>query len=429
MEDSVHRTRRLPVHLAGLCCLTMTPGIWASGFSLPELSVAGLGLSNAIVANPAEPGAIAYNPAAMGFLSRSVVDAGALAINPGFQVTTSTGSHDSNGPPWLAAPMVQGAWRLDERWRLGLGVNAPFGLETKWKVGTFPELSAPIPIAPGVALPAGLQHPTQSKLEIVSLVPTAAYRVNDKFSFAIGADYYYANTARLNTGVVDIEGDGDGWGWNLSGLYSDGPWSFGASFHSASTVELDGDFQVNDARLIALGRRSQSAELDLNLPWRLQLGVRYAFNDRLAAEVDLTRTGWSEFEEIKVLSKSTGQVLTSDVNAWNDANAYRFGLTYQMLPQTQLRFGYSYDETGQPDRHFSARVPDSDRHLFSLGIAQDLGDGWGVEAGYMYVRFKDRSYRSDKPYVPGRDVNGTSAVNGDYEASAHLVGVSLRRAF
>ena len=40
----------------------------------------------------------------------------------------------------------------------------------------------------------------------------------------------------------------------------------------------------------------QTAELDLNLPWRLQLGVRYAINPQLAVEVDWTRMGWSQFE-------------------------------------------------------------------------------------------------------------------------------------
>lgn len=395
-----------------IALITTSGSVSASGFALPELSIAGLGLANAIVANPVEPGAIPYNPAAIGFHDKSALDAGALFINPHFKVKTASGTHDSEGADWVVAPLVQGVWKIDDRWGLGLGVNAPFGLETDWKVGTFP-------IIP-------LQHPTRSKLEIVSLVPTLSYRVNESLSLAGGADYYRARTGILNTGMSDIEGDGDAWGWNASALFRQGPWSFGVSFHSAATANLSGDFKVSPPLPPAL---NQDVTLDLDLPWRLQVGVRYAVNDDLAVELDLTRTGWSEFKQIQVISESNGRPITTDTNDWNDANAFRFGLTYRIQPGTQLRLGYSYDKTGQPDDHFSARVPDSDRHLFGIGVGHEYGNGWSLEAGYMYVLFDDRKYRSSKPYIPGQDVNGTIALNGDYDAHANLLGLSVRKKF
>jgi long-chain fatty acid transport protein len=413
---------------SALALLATSRVVSASGFALPELSAAGLGLSNAIVANPENPGAIPYNPAAMGFHDHSSLDVGMLLINPNFEVKTATGTHESTGANWIAAPLLQGVWKIDSNWGLGLGVNAPFGLETKWEVGTFPKLSVPIPIAPGVALPAGLQHPTQSKLEIVSVVPSVAYRVNDSLSLAAGADYYHARTGILDTGVIDVSGDGNAWGWNISALFREGPWSFGVSYHSSATVGLSGDLDVSDPVLIALGRRSQSVDLDLDLPWRLQIGARYAFNNQLAAEFDLSRTGWSQFNKIKVKSKS-GAIITEDTNDWDDANAYRFGVTYQIQPNTQLRLGYTYDKTGQSDAHFSARVPDDDRHLFSIGLGHNYDNSWSVEAGYMYVMFEDRNYRSSKPYVPLQDINGTSAINGDYKAHANLFGLNVRKTF
>jgi len=154
-------------------------------------------------------------------------------------------------------------------------------------------------------------------------------------------------------------------------------------------------------------------------------------NDALAVEVDWTRTGWSEFDKLVVESSADGQpLLRPDVNDWNDANAYRLGLTYKVLPATQLRFGYAYDETGQDDDHFSARVPDNDRHLFGVGVGQDLGGGWALEAAYMYVMFKDRDYRGSRPYAGlGTEINGTDAVAGDYEASANLIALEITKAF
>lgn len=402
---------------AAAVTLFALPGaISASGFALPELSVTGLGLSNAIAANPVERGAVPYNAAAIGFHEKSWVDAGLLLINPHFEVKTASGDHESHGADWVAAPLLQGVWKIDERWGLGLGINSPFGLETKWKVGTFPQLSTPLP----------LQHPTQSKLEILSVVPTVSYRFHDALSVAAGVDYYWVKTGILDTGMVDVEGDGNAWGWNLSALYRQGPWSLGVSYHSAATANLSGDYKVSPP---LPARLNQDVNLDLDLPWRLQLGLRYEVNRDLAVEFDLTRTGWSKFKQIEVVSDSSGQPIATDTNNWHNANALRLGLTYLIQPRTQLRLGYSYDKTGQPDSHFSARVPDNDRHLFSIGLGHDYGEGWSVEAGYMYVLFEDRKVDSSTPYVPLRDVNGTSALNGTYDAHANLLALSVRKTF
>lgn len=409
-----------PTTSAALAGLLASPAIFASGFALPEVSAAGLGVSNAIVANPEEPGAFPYNPAAMGFHGRSSLAVGGILIAPEFSVRTASGRHDSEGASWIAAPMIQGALVLDERWRLGLSVNAPFGLETRWAFGTFPTLTQIPPAIPG------LDHPTQSKLEVIATSPSVTYRVTDALSLAAGIDYYYAREATLDTHTIRLSGDGDAWGWNLSALFRHGPWSFGAAYRSEASVDIDGTLRV----LAPIPGRpaSQKASVDLDLPSRLQLGVRYAFSPDLAVELDWSRTGWSSFDRL-IVKSSNGTEIKNDTNEWDDTNAYRLGLTYHLLPKTQLRAGYTYDETGQGDAYFSGRVPDNDRHLFSLGVGQELAQGWSVDAGYMYVRFKERRFRGDRPYVPGGEVNGTSALDGDYQGAAHLIGVELRKTF
>jgi long-chain fatty acid transport protein len=392
------------------------PNVLASGFAIPENSIAGLGVANALVANPVETGAIVYNPAAMGFHEKSSISLGGMLFNTNLSVTTASGTHDSEGEDSIFIPAFQGTLKFNERISVGLGANAPFGLETKWAVGTFPQLSVPLG-----QIPPGLLHPTQSKLELISLAPTVAYKINDDFSVAAGVDYYNANKVNLNTGLVDINGDGDGWGWNISALYRMGPLSFGASYHSETTLDIDGGFQVT-------GSPKLDAKADLDLPSRLQIGARYAFSETLAAEFDWSRTGWSHFKDIIVTSAATGQVLSSSRNDWDDANAYRLGLTYNIRPQTQLRFGYTYDETGQNSDYFSARIPDADRQLFSIGIAQGFADGWQVEGGYMYVLFDDNDYRSNK-MMSSSDPNGTSALNGNYEADVHIFGLGVNKTF
>ena len=104
----------------------------ASGFAIPEISVAGIGMSNALVANPEEIGAFAYNPAAMAFHPGSSINVGAIGLVPDLSVRTSSGSHDSGNKDLVGVPTFFGALRVGDNWTLGLGVGAPFGLETKW---------------------------------------------------------------------------------------------------------------------------------------------------------------------------------------------------------------------------------------------------------------------------------------------------------
>lgn len=423
--------RALAAAIAAGTCIAAGQSL-AAGFSLPEASSAGIGLTNALVANPDETGAFAYNPAAMGFHDASSVALGAILIGPSFSVETASGNHDSQGADWTVAPMIQAALRVNDDWRIGLGVTAPFGLETRWQDGTFPALSGtvrvpvPPPLDPNV--PRG--QPTASKLEILDFSPTVAYRVNENLSLSGGLDIYWVKKAQLDSTAGRLSGDGTDIGFNLSALYRHEAWSFGAAFRSAATVGLEGDYRPLSQTLVAIGRipPAQSAEVDVDLPWRLQLGVRYAITEALAVEVDWTRTGWSSFSKLEVKGKRTGDLIFTDTNDWNDSNAYRIGLSYRVQPDTELRFGYSYDESGQDDAHFSARVPDNDRHLFGIGIAQVIGNGLSIEAGYMYVKADERRYRSNVPYRGG-DINGTDAINGNYEMDAHLIGLEVVKVF
>ena len=427
----------------GLGLLLAHGGVRASAFHLPELSAAGIGLANALVANPEERGAFPFNHAAMGFHEGSSIALGAAFINPNFSVTTDR-KHEGIGTDWVTTPLIQGMAEVHEQWRFGFGVGAPFGLETRWPIGTFPELtgsrgSLAVPVAPGVVVPVAIprgDHPTLSKLEIVALAPSVAYRVNEQLSIAAGLDYYKARETRLDSTLQELEGDGDGWGWNLSFLYADGPWSVGAAYFSAATLGIEGSVTIIDD-FVALASTGfgqfapvvTPAKVDLDLPWRLQVGFRYELNEAVAVELDWSRTGWSRFDTLEIRRSSDGSLLGNNTNKFDDSNAYRLGVTYAVLPRTQLRFGYTYDETGQGDEHFSPRIADSDRHLFSVGAAQDLGEGWAVEAGYLYVMFNDRKYASATHYRLGGEIIGTAALNGRYEAHAHLLGVELRKTF
>ncbi len=396
----------------------------ASGFMIPEISVTAIGFSNALVANPEELGAIPFNPSAMAFHKGHSLSGGIKIFMPDMFVTTATGKHQSQIDDKIPIPDLQATFQATDQLYVGLGVSAPFGLETNWPVGTFPQLSQPMgPLPDGSFIPPGAFHPTQSKLELANVTPTLAYRVNENFSISAGLDYYKAKKVKFNTGLVNVEGDGDEWGWNISAMYADGPLSLGASFHSEIDIDLDGNF----TRFLG---PSIPADAVLKLPSRFQIGIRYAFTDKLAAEFDFSRLGWETFDSIVVTAKANGAVLVNSEGNWEDANAYRFGLSYKLTDATRLSFGYTYDQTGQNMDYFSARIPDADRHLFGVGIAHSFGSGWTVEGAYMYGKAEDVNYTGNRPFNPlAPDSNGTTAIDGKYEADVQIFGIGVSKQF
>lgn len=423
-----HNTLRLSTLAigCGTALMALNQPTQASGFAVPELNPTGLALSNALVANPDSLGAIAYNPAAMSFHEGSSLSVGLLLVKPGLSVDTGSGFVDSDANNTVAIPAITAHKKLNETWALGISVNAPFGLETDWPAGTF-----------DAQYPGGSTIPTESKLEIVDFSPNAAYQINEDLSISAGIDYYWMKKVVFNSDIntgnpgsnpeANLKGDGRGTGYNLGVMFRRGGWSFGGNYHSSSKIPVEGEVALPPGALPSY--MSDNVHAKLEVPSRLQLGVRNQATEKLAIEFDYTRTGWSSFDKLVVDQDQYGANIVTSTNKWDDANAYRLGATYDFTPATQLRVGYSLDETPQGDKYFSPRIPDADRQLFSFGLGHTLSNGWTLDAGYMYVKFDKRTIESSTAAVPGSETNGTDAVDGTYDSSVHLFAFGVTKHF
>ncbi len=385
------------------CCSVLTVSVMASGFRLPELSVAGTALANAVVANPDLPGALPYNPAAMAFHKEGQVIGGVIIVQPDISVEPELGTASSSqGEDSILIPNIFVTQYIDEKWSWGMGINAPFGLETLWKDETFTAFTGA----------TDAFEPEHSKIKMLNINPNVAYQPNANTSVAFGVDNYRVLKLIFNTHDINIDGSGDGYGWNIGLLHTQNNWSFGLSYRSSVKVTINGTFDAT-----GVGSNQSDAEAKIEFPSLLQVGGRYKIDNKLAIELDIEKTGWSSFDTVEINHSSPGVPNPVESEShWKNAFAYRLGATYELSSVNQLRAGYAYDATPGNDEFFSARLPGNNRQTVSLGLAHKLTH-WSIEFAYMYVKANDRNI----------DVSGV--FDGDYTLSAHLFGIGANTRF
>src|SRR3569832_2190727 len=126
-----------------LTFLTMSTVVRAAGFALMEQSASGQGSAFAGAAALTEDATVIYfNPAGMTQLSggqavigANIIDLNAAFTNRGSSFSSAAGGGaltgvDDDGGKTVVVPNAYFSSALNERWSLGIGFNAPFGLET-----------------------------------------------------------------------------------------------------------------------------------------------------------------------------------------------------------------------------------------------------------------------------------------------------------
>ena len=110
----------------------------AAGYGIYEQGAAALGMAGAATASVSDASAMFYNPAVLTRLEGTQLSVGGAVLTPatsfaganpypGFGVTEETKRRV------FPIPNVYLAHRYRERWAVGLGLSAPFGLGTEWK--------------------------------------------------------------------------------------------------------------------------------------------------------------------------------------------------------------------------------------------------------------------------------------------------------
>jgi len=379
----------------------------AGGFQVPEVGTKAMGMGNAFTAVADDPTANWFNPAGLGFQTGAAVTVGGLAVMPkvDFSSNTSNPSHpatSSADKKTIFIPHTYVAINTDSNLTAGIGINAPFGLEMKW---------------PTTAVFAGGAQ--YGRLQAVNVNANVAFRLNDNFAVAAGADYANMYKVDFNGTALIQNFKGDGWGFNVAAMYKAEMFNIGVSYRSS--IKLKSKGQSSHTATATTSNNS----ITVTMPDMVNIGLAFHPVDQLTLSADADWVNWKKFDQLAFVYTPAlaGGALPSLTVAenWKATWAFRVGAEWACSDKMRARVGYTYDPTPIKDVDFTPLIPGNDRQAIHAGYGVDISDHATVDLAYMYVWLTDR--------LQTASLGANSVRNGTYKSSVHLAAASLTYRF
>ncbi len=436
----------------------------ASGFALLEQSASRLGTAFAGTAVAADDvTTLFFNPAGLVELdgTRASLIGSAIEITSEFH---DQGSRPALGQPlgndggdagdWNFVPSAYLSTKLNQDLALGIGINAPFGLKLEYDQGWMGRFQA-----------------LNSEIRTINVNPALAYRVNERFSIGVGANYQRIDAELTNAvnysaiifqginalaggGAIDpttaavllaanqgveghtrVKGDDTAWGYNIGLLFDvSATTRLALSYRSATDYEVEGTVRFTDPPFPEAIGQSIIASLsgpggnlsdgpvsvDLKLPDSAIASVRQLIGEDFQLLADAAWTGWSSVQELAVI-RDDGTPLPPTPEHWEDTWRFALGGAYRLNPNLKLRGGIAHDETPVPDSTRTPRLPDVDRTWVAIGAQWKVSDAVTLEAGYAHLFSDEVPLNQDAGNEP---LNG--ALIGEQSSDVDVLSVQVQ---
>lgn len=428
--------------------LTLPAMVQASAFQILEQSSAHLGKAFAGTGSDIrDASSVFFNPAGISKLDRSTVTVGINGIfaNANFNNRNSnTNGAEGETEEIGIVPNIYWTMPMSDQMTVGLGVSAPYGLESKYRDAWI-----------------GRYLATHSNLSVVNLNAVVAYEINDQWSFGLGIDFQRAevtlksqvdstfgvNPSPATDSSAEIEGDDDDIVADASVYfvpYED--MSIGLVWRQGGKFNLDGDarFTLNPICstgagyptgappapttgticAASLGMLAGDASADVHLPDTLTLSASHRLMDEWQIHADVAWTKWNNIQTIRVRNNDNNLTINELGLQYENTMRYAAGLAYEPADCPWLwRFGIAYDEAPQTNLALvSARIPDEDRVWFSAGFNYEFSTDLSLDAGYAYINVQTTT-------IDNTNLQTGHHVEGTFDSHVHVVGVQANLQF
>ena len=385
------------------------------GTRLPDQDADAIARGSAFTATADNPSAIYYNPAGITQLEglQSRLGTYAIALDVSVDLKAAGPAFDSRyGEQFV--PSLFSTWKIpNSRFSIGLGTYAPFGL--------------------GLEYPDDTPFRTMAKkgsIAYLTVNPVVALKATDTLSIAGGLMINRA-TAELERGVrapgdkFHFEGDDIALGFNLGVLWQPHQMhSFGVTYRSPTTMNFEGEshlrydgftvpVEVAPGVVVPVDvpgvDQKESAKAQFRFPQVVTAGYSFRPTPDWNFEINVDWTDWDNLNTVTLHQQKSADI-ELPFN-WESSFMYEFGVT-RKLGNWKVSAGYIYSENSVPNESFNPIVPDSNRHVISAGIGQEMEHlNWAL--AYQYA------------YGPSRNIDQGTVADGKYRFQSHALSISV----
>jgi long-chain fatty acid transport protein len=308
---------------------------------------------------------------------------------------------------------------LGDRWRVGLGVHAPYGSGGRvWESDSSARYMS-----------------IENLISTIAINPTVAFKVNPSLAVGFGVSAMRADL-RMKRAVdqslfgatdatMENAADGVGYGWNAGVLWTVGDdLRLGATYRSKVRVELEGDLELKSIAppaqpLFGGANYTTPMEGKLTFPDVINVGVAWLPTKTVTIASDIEWIQWSTMDVVRIdVKREVPEARFGDIAErldWKDVWIAKIGAEWEAAKGVRLRTGYAYAQTYVPSSTLAAGNPEANQHNFSVGAGLERGFAT-LDVFYSLGIFEDR--KVDNPLA-----------KGEFENVAHYAGVSLTCSF
>ncbi len=405
---------------ATLLLATLPVTVFGLGFRLTDINTEATARGGAFAATADNASAIYYNPAGITQLdgTQALMGAYTITYESSFNSHLPGGSNeDTKWSPQAVPSSFITTTPKGSSLSLGLGIYSPFGLGLEYNDD-----------APFRTLAK------KAKLQYITISPVAAWKFGDTLSIAVGPTVNFGRVS-LSRGIVtpgdefQFDGQGVSYGFVAGILWQPAKQhSFGLTYHSASNLTFSGHTRVRipgfttDVEVfpgltvpVNVPRFESEDDADATLPFPQTIVFGYSFRPtpKWNFEFDIEWTDWDSLNVVTI-NQSRGGPISVAYN-YESSFFYDFGVTRTFDNGMRVSAGYIYSENSVPNESFNPLVPDSNRHVLSVGVGRTY-DRISWDVGYQYA------------YGPHRNISNGSTADGSYrfQSNAFTFAIGYR---
>lgn len=437
--------------LAALCAAVggalVSPTAAASGFQISENTVQAMGRAYAgreAAGNDAS--VVMNNPAAMMDFDTYAVQIDATAINVSTQFSGSgtdalgrplSGGDGGNGGGVHPVPAISFIAPIAQNWRIGLGINAPFGLATEYDagwVGRYQALKSSVKSMDVTGSIAWAASPEFSLgFSVIAQKTTVDLSNAVNFGAVLGGMGVPGFLPQSADGAFRVRGDNWKWGWAVGAEWKPTPQDTLALSYRAKinhTINGQAYFTVPQSVQFVLSQApAPTSSLFKNTagtgafatPATASLSYWHRTGGPVSWGAELSWTGWSSFNRLAITFANPVQPPINIPYGWRNTLFGSVGMDYAVNNRWTLRAGVAADQTPTQDFSRDPRIPDGARKWISLGAGYAPSANVTFNIGYTHLFVDDG---------PVNDLSSTGdRLVGSFDNSGDLLGISMQYKF